>query len=120
MIISNSANTDQLDLLSDLWKIYNRVIFNRIYIFCDRYELFDKQLFGFRSKFSTIDAKTLLVKDILNSFNNKDCTIAVFCDLSKALNIISHDILLYKLNQWGIRVNALKLIASYLQGHKSQ
>ena len=35
-------------------------------------------------------------------------TIAAFCDLSRAFDTISHDILLYKLNGYEICGNALK------------
>ena len=88
------GNCRPIALLLNLSKIYERVIFNRLY----QYDLFDKQQFVFRPKFLTIDANTLLVKDILNSLNNKENTVAVFCDLSKAFDTISHDILEYKLN----------------------
>ena len=51
---------------------------------------------------------------ITKAFNQNDTAIAIFLDFSKAFDTVNYDILLNKLNYYGIRGPALKWFASYL------
>jgi len=50
--------------------------------------------------------------------DNKKLPLAIFMDLTKAFDTINHEILLNKLNYYGIRNNSLSLIESYLTNRK--
>ena len=52
---------------------------------------------------------------IIKGNDKNEHTIALFLDLSKAINTLDHDILLKKLELYGIRDTALKLYNSYLK-----
>lgn len=43
---------------------------------------------------------------------------AIYADMSKAFDCVDHDILLTKLDAYGIRGNALNLIKTYLKGRR--
>ena len=79
--------------------------------------LFQKQ-FGFREGHSTSHAIVNLVSNIYNSFNENKFTLGVFKDLSKAFDTVNHNILLNKLNLYGIKNNSLKWFLSYLSDRK--
>ena len=70
--------------------------------------------YGFQPQRSTIDAIAKFTSNVALSTENKDTTMAVFLDLSKAFGTIDHNILLDKLNYYGIRGLALEWFRNYL------
>lgn len=70
---------------------------------------------GFRKNKSTIRACYQTLCEIIHSLNNKEHTVAIGLDLSKAFDSVDHDVLIEKLEKYGIRGNTLQLLTSYLR-----
>ena len=74
---------------------------------CKNNVLYDYQ-FGFRQKHSAQHALITLIDKIHTSLDNGDIAITILLDLKKAFDTVNHQILLQKLNAYGIRGNMLK------------
>ena len=74
--------------------------------------------FGFRRKHSTIHALIEITESVRNALDNGMFACGVFLDLQKAFDTVNHDILLSKLDHYGVRGSSLDWFRSYLSGRK--
>ena len=114
------SNYRPISLLNVICKIFETLIFNRIYKFFDQCKLFSKNQFGFLKKRSTAQANLVLLHNSLPAIKNNEFTITVYLDLSKAFDCVNHSLLLKKLENYGVRGETLKFFQSYLTGRKQK
>ena len=105
-------------LLITISKLLEKLMHKRLYGFLEQNHLIYNSQYGFRPKHSCENAVSELLSVILKGFELQKSTVAVFLDLSKAFDTLSHDILLKKLNQYGVRGIANKWFESYLSERK--
>lgn len=111
-------NYRPISILSCLSKVFEKIMSIRLYNYLSEHSLLASSQFGFRPKYSTELAVHQLCKSIYQAIDSKLFQISVFCDLTKAFDTISHEILLQKLLVYGIRGNAHKWFSSYLSHRK--
>ena len=107
-------NYRPISLLPIFGKIFEKIIYNRLYSFLiTKNVIYDKQ-FGFRKNHSTAHAVNYSVNNILCELEKNNHVIGIFLDLSKAFDTICHEKLLIKLEYYGIRGESFNLLKSYL------
>ena len=107
-------NYRPISLLITLSKLLEKLVHKRIYNFLETNGLIYNSQYGFRPKHSCENAVSELLSVILKGKEINKSTVAVFLDLSKAFDTLSHEILLTKLDRYGIRGIANEWFRSYL------
>ena len=99
-------------------KIFEKILLKQLYNYFDNMNLFSNSQNGFRKGKSTVTAINQLLLRIVQGFEDGDYVACLFCDLSKAFDCVNHDLLIEKLQCYGIRDKSLALLASYLSNRK--
>ena len=107
-------NYRPISLLSNISKIFEKVMYARISNFLEKHDSIYKYQFGFREKHSTTHALLSMVESIRQNLDNKLYTCGVFVDLEKAFDTVNHSILLKKMEYYGIRGISNSWLFSYL------
>ena len=115
---NKTNNYRPISILCSINKILEKILHKRVSDYLEKFKLLYKYQYGFRKGHSTIQAITELADNIKLSMDDNRLTCGIFVDLSKAFDTVNHNILLAKLEHYGIRGNANKLFKSYLTNRK--
>ena len=112
------SNYRPISLLSNLEKILEKLMYSRIFKFLNDSNSIYPLQFGFRQKYSTTHALISLTEDIRKNLDKGNIGCGIFVDLQKAFDTVEHDILLAKLEHYGIHGLANEWFRSYLSNRK--
>ena len=111
-------NYRPISLLTSISKLFEKVVFTQLHDYFHKNQLFYSSQYGFRKLHSTEFAALELTDRTLKYIDDRDVSLAIFMDLSKAFDTLVHHILLKKLNYYGIEGPALVWFSSYLTGRQ--
>jgi hypothetical protein len=108
-------NYRPISLLPVFSKIFEKVLYKRLYYHLTLNNILVKEQLGYRCNSSTETAIYTLINNILSSLNNRIIVGGLFCDLQKAFDCVNYDILLSKMKFYGITGVANRLMQSELR-----
>lgn len=115
---SDINNYRPISILSVLSKVLEKLLVTRLANFLRHHDLLYNRQYGFREGASTWTAACELVDEIYGAMEERNIEGVLFLDLKKAFDTIDHQVLLRKLEYYGIRGTANDLLRSYLTGRK--
>lgn len=91
-----------------------KIVQNQLNKYFEKYNLLYETQSGFRKNHSCESLLNLVVSQWKMEIARKNCIIAVFIDLKRAFETVNRDILMQKLEKYGVKDIELKWFQSYL------
>ena len=115
---SDLDNYRPVSVLPICSKIFEKCIHSQIIHFLEEKNMLSATQFGFRKKRNTETAATLFLDQIRQNMDSGQMTGAIFIDLSKAFDTLSHAQIIKNLPCYGIRGKEKDLFVNYLFNRK--
>ena len=113
-------NYRPVSLLPICGKILERLIFNEMFLLFIKNGLILQNQSGFKTGDSCVNQLLSLTHEIYKSFDDGLDVRSVFLDISKALDKVWHEDIIFKLKQNGISAELFNLLCDFLRNRKQR
>ena len=113
---SDKANYRPVSVLPLLSKVFEKIIYDQLYEYLENF--LSELLCGFRKAHSTQHALFRLIQKWQAELDSGGYVGTILMDLSKAYDCLSHDLLIAKLEAYGLDIGSLNLLLDYLSLRK--
>lgn len=113
------TNYRPISLLSNLGKVFERILLIKLLEKEDELKIIIPQQFGFRNGHSTVQQILRITEHASRNFNLNRSTGLVLLDIEKAFDSVWHNALIHKLMTLKFPIYLIKLVKSYLQSRKA-
>ena len=112
----SKKNYRPISVLNVFSKVFERYILNQMMPFFNKIQ--SKFISAYRSRYSSQHVLLRLIEEWSKCLDENKVVGAILMDLSKAFDCLPHDLLIAKLEAYGLDRSALKLLLSYLNNRK--
>ena len=110
----NKNNYRPISLLSNMGKLFERIVFKHLYAFCMQHKLLTWRNSGYKLMDSSINQLIFITHNIYKALEKGDDVCFVSLDATAAFDRVWHDALIYKLRSKGVTGPLLNWLKSYL------
>ncbi len=107
-------NYRPISILPVVSKLIERILYNQLSKYLEKESILSEYQFGFRSSHSTTTTLLDCSNEWYVNMDRGQYNLVVFLDIKKAFDTVNHDILLKKLEMYGLGDSALALLRNYL------